>query len=155
MLLPELCHKCRQLRPKDLGRFFTVHGRCHDRKFVCNRCLSKPQATRCANSNPSPIELEARRAILDTGWKFVEEHKLGPFRFDFAIPRLRLLIEIDSVRWHSHPSRKARDRRKDESARQAGWDVARVTTKSAETVSYLVSQVVMKREAELATNLDY
>jgi len=155
MSLPELCHKCRQLRPKNLGRFFTVQGRCHDRKFVCNRCLAKPAPERCGNTSPSPIELEARRALLETGWKFVEEFELKTFRFDFAIRALRLLIEIDSKRWHSHPSRRARDKRKTEAAKAEGWDVTRVTTKSADSVSFMVKQVVMQREAELATSPDY
>jgi len=92
---------------------------------------------------------------MDTGWKFVEEFELGSFRFDFAIRPLRLLIEIDSKKWHSHPSRRARDKRKTEAAKEEGWDVARVITKSAESVSFMVSQVVKQREAELATTLDY
>jgi very-short-patch-repair endonuclease len=155
MPLPEICHKCRNLRPTDLGRFFTVRGRCHDRKFVCNRCLNKPVTIRCGNTAPSPVELEARRAIIGTGWRFVEEFEFKKFRFDFAIAPLRLLIEIDSRRWHQHPSRRARDQRKAAAAKAEGWDVARVVTSRAESVGFLVSQVVMKREAELATTPDY
>jgi very-short-patch-repair endonuclease len=155
MSLPEICHKCRQLRSKDLGRFFTVHGRCHDRKFICNRCLSKPQPARAGNSEPSPIEKEARQAIIETGWKFVEEFEFKSFRFDFAIIALRLFIEVDSKRWHQHPSRRARDRRKEEAAKAEGWDVARVTTRSADSIPFMVKQVVMTREAELATTPDY
>lgn len=94
-------------------------------------------------------------ALIGTGWKFVEEYELKTFRFDFAIERLRLLIEVDSKRWHSHPSRRARDRRKEEAARAEGWEVVRVSTKSGEAVSFMISQVVLKREAELAAHQDY
>lgn len=110
---------------------------------------------RCGKTAPSPLEREARKALIDTGWKFVEEYELKTFRFDFAIERLRLLIEVDSKRWHSHPSRRARDRRKEAAARAEGWEVARVTTKGAEAVSFMISQVVLKREAELAAHQDY
>lgn len=153
--LPQVCNRCRRLKGGHLGRFIKIPGRCHDRRWICNNCLEKPVAVRCGRSRPSPLELEARRSILETGYKFVEEYELGKFRFDFAVSPLRLLIEIDSKKWHDHPSRKARDRRKTEAAKQDGWDLVRVSSKRAESVSFLVKQAISRREEELAKPLDY
>jgi very-short-patch-repair endonuclease len=81
--------------------------------------------------------------------------ELGKFRFDFAIKPLRLLLEIDSKKWHNHPSRKARDKRKEQFAKAEGWEVARVSTSRAESVSFMVGQVIKRREAELTMSQDY
>jgi len=150
--LPEVCFRCHRLKASTLGRWVKVAGRAHDRHWVCNRCLGKPIIN--SVSRRSPIELEARRAVLATGYRFNEEFELGPFRYDLAIPALRLLLELDSRRWHRHPSRIARDRKKDQLAKVEGWTLARVSTKQAESVSFSVRQAVLRREAELSHDLD-
>jgi very-short-patch-repair endonuclease len=102
----------------------------------------------------SPLERDARHAVLDTGYKFQQEYELGPYRYDIAIPALRLLIEVDSKRWHSHPSRIARDRKKTELAKKEGWTLTRVSSKHAESVEFLVKQSVLRRESELTLDQD-
>lgn len=148
--LPQVCRRCHKLKLPTLGRYSKVAGREHDRRWVCYSCLGKPRPIRCANTAPSPLELAARRAAMDTGYRFVEEFPLGPFRFDLAFPALRLLLEIDSSRWHHHASRKSRDRRKEKAARAESWEVLRVTSRRAEPVEFLVRQAIMRRESELA-----
>ena len=88
------------------------------------------------------------------GYKFQQEYELGPYRYDIAIPALRLLIEVDSRRWHSHPSRIARDRKKAELAKKEGWVLTRVSSKHAESVEFLVKQSVLRRESELTLDQD-
>ena len=78
----------------------------------------------------------------------MEEFKLSKVRFDFAVPKLRLLVEIDSRRWHSHPSRKNRDRYKSRLAEDEGWKLVRVTGDSS-LVHDVVFSSVLSRENEL------
>lgn len=91
---------------------------------------------------------------MDTGYRVQEELELGNFRYDLAVPALRLILEIDSKRWHSHPSRIARDRRKDRLAKDEGWHLLRVSSKRSESIGFLVRQAVMRRESELTIDLD-
>ena len=72
---------------------------------------------------------------------------LGKFQFDLAVPALRLLIEVDGRRWHSHPSRKANDRRKDQFAVKEGWTVSRVQYPD---VAGKTAAAIHRREEELA-----
>ena len=65
-------------------------------------------------------------AIAKTGFRFKQEMPLGSFRLDFVIPALGLAIEVDSRRWHNHPSRQRRDRIKDRLAVEAGLKLVRV-----------------------------
>lgn len=151
--LPEVCACCHKLKLPHLGKRVKKKGREHDRRWVCYHCLGKPKNMATVH-NRSPLELEARRAVMDTGYHFQEEYELGPFRYDLAVPALRLLVEVDSRRWHSHPSRITRDRRKEQLATKEGWLVARVSSKRAETISFLVRQAVMRRESQLTIEPD-
>lgn len=151
--LPQLCASCRKLKEPNLGRRVKKRGREHDSSWICFHCLDKPAKLTCSRAR-SPLELEARRAVMDSGYRFQEEFQLGPFRYDIAVPALRLLVEIDSSKWHSHPSRVSRDRRKTRLAKAEGWELSRVNSKKAETIGFLVKQAVLRREAELSTDLD-
>ena len=74
----------------------------------------------------SPIERIVRSELLSKGYWVAQEYPLGPFRYDFAIPALRAIVEVDSHTYHDHPSRKARDRAKSALAESGGWTVCRV-----------------------------
>jgi very-short-patch-repair endonuclease len=148
--LPELCVACRHLKEAHLGRRVRKQGRAHDRVWICYQCLGRPKIVVC-NKTRSPLELEARAAVKETGYRYVEEHPIGPFKYDLAIPALRLLLEIDSKRWHSHPSRIARDKKKNKAAKAEGWEVTRISSKSVESIGFLVNQAVLRREAEVAS----
>jgi very-short-patch-repair endonuclease len=54
------------------------------------------------------------------------EFKLGSFIYDFAIPKLGLLIELDSKRYHSNKRHRIRDGAKDKNAADQGWTLKRV-----------------------------
>ena len=49
----------------------------------------------------------------------------GLHSFDFAIPELKLLIEIDGSYWHEKPGRKEKDLEIDRNARKQGYEVVR------------------------------
>ena len=89
--------------------------------------------------------------MLETGYHFVQEYELKPFIFDFALPKLRLLIEVDSVSYHHTPQQLSRDKRKSAFATKAGWEVARVRV--GRSLDSAVIRAVMDREAELGITL--
>jgi very-short-patch-repair endonuclease len=70
--------------------------------------------------------MTVRTTVGKLGFKVYAEFPLGPFTYDFAFPKLRLLIEIDSKRWHSGYARKQRDKRKTANAAQHGWALVRL-----------------------------
>ncbi|MGH9179615.1 MAG: type IV toxin-antitoxin system AbiEi family antitoxin domain-containing protein [Acidimicrobiales bacterium] len=51
----------------------------------------------------------------------------APGRVDFAFPWARLIIEVDSRRWHTRERDFEADRRRDREAQLAGWTVYRFT----------------------------
>jgi len=88
----------------------------------------------------------AIKILVKTGHRFVQEYQLGSFWYDFSIPAFRLLIEVDSHTYHSHPSRRRRDRAKAEIASEQGWKVARVTRDDMEGQ---INSAILKRQIEL------
>lgn len=126
MALPELCSRCRKLKQPDLGKFVGT-SQYRRRVFVCFACLDKQApAKRGRDRQPSPDEKAAAVTLAASGLKFVQEHSLGPFWFDFAIPSLMLLVEIDSHTYHRFPRQLRRDRDKQRYAEAGGWKVVRV-----------------------------
>ena len=149
MELSELCYLCRHLKDPSLGQFEKVPGRCHDRRFVCAACREKRAARpwrRGRDREPSPLERQAKSALLESDYLFEQEYQLGKLWFDFAIPTLRLLVEVDGKHWHAHPSRRKRDRMKSAIAAKAGWAVARVQLPDLEGK---VAAALHRRSAEL------
>lgn len=92
-------------------------------------------------------EVELRRAVHSLGLRFRLHVPVAPrCTPDFVFPRWRLAVFVDGCYWHGCPdhspsefrgpnaerwqqkisANRARDRRNDESARQAGWKVLRV-----------------------------
>jgi very-short-patch-repair endonuclease len=118
--LPQICHRCRKLKVPELGRFIWVKGR-NTPLFVCANCDSR-RFKRHRAVKPSPLELRARRALMAQTLPFEEQKRFGPWFFDFAVPALGLMIEVDGRTYHRH-QRRARDWAKAREARKAGWEV--------------------------------
>lgn len=126
--LPQICVKCRKLKMPNLGT--TVPGyRYNTFRFTCFECSSKPKVTRlCRTNNETQPESEVRQWLAKNGYtNAVAEYKLRPFIYDFAVPSLGLLIELDSKSYHQHPRHKIQDAKKDLHATSQGWTVKRVT----------------------------
>jgi very-short-patch-repair endonuclease len=66
------------------------------------------------------------RALNRRGWKFRQQHPIGPFVADFAHVRGRLVIEIDDTT-HSTDEERAYDRRREDYINSEGWDIFRVS----------------------------
>lgn len=124
--LPQVCKRCRKLKMPQLGTFKKVPHRCHDWYWVCHDCQPDPLVTRPASAPPSYLERKVIPVLTASGYAWQREFELSPFRFDFALPKLWLLIEADSSRWHQHASRRNRDQAKDRLAQEKGWLVVRV-----------------------------
>lgn len=57
---------------------------------------------------------------------FQREFPLSGAKFDFCIPDLKVLIEVDSASYHGTRKRRTRDWHKDEIAMAAGYGLIRV-----------------------------
>jgi very-short-patch-repair endonuclease len=55
----------------------------------------------------------------------VRQHKVGPFRIDFALPRQKFAIELDGLRDHGSTAAMARDRARERYLQAQGWYVIR------------------------------
>ena len=114
----------------DLGHFI-VKGRV--RRFICSECSERSAERRrvCGDKSreshrESPAEKSLRLFLKDEGYSVLSEYKVGEFYYDFAIVRLRMLIEVDSRRYHSGASKAKRDRIKDSVAESEAWHLVRV-----------------------------
>lgn len=133
----------------ELGRFIWVKNRSQP-LFICASCDTKPAFIRHRKRihKPSPLEIRARRALMDYGLPFEEQKPIGPWEFDFAVPSLALLIETDGRTYHRH--RKGKDRAKANEAVRAGWAITRLTSEDLEgrlvaALDYRVEQLEPKR----------
>lgn len=71
---------------------------------------------------------------MTVGIQFIQEyemrHSSGSYFFDFALPRLKLLVEIDSWSYHHTKRHKIRDACKHSFAEANGWTLIRLRGKS-------------------------
>jgi very-short-patch-repair endonuclease len=54
---------------------------------------------------------------------------LGPYRTDFAIPVLKLAIDVDGAYWHERPEAQVKDAQRDAELAAFGWSVMRFKEK--------------------------
>ena len=105
--------------------------------FICHGCANEENARlgrRLADKSHSPAEGKIERALTGRGYRFEREFKLGNFEFDFALPSVRVLVEIDGRTYHRHSDYE--DETEDQppptpgtkryAAQEAGWTLVRV-----------------------------
>jgi hypothetical protein len=100
------------------------------------RQLDRRLAGGPAESHPEIVVAAALTAAGVRG--LVRQHELvipgyGPARFDLAVPRLRWAIEVDIFPTHDQTLGRARDRRRDAAATQAGWSTRRLDRPTHDT----------------------
>jgi len=86
-----------------------------------------PQLARSAWAGASPTEREFAEQLGDVGLGFEREHRFAKarkWRFDFALPELKIAVEIDGG-VHRIAERFASDREKLNAATLQGWRVLR------------------------------
>jgi very-short-patch-repair endonuclease len=59
--------------------------------------------------------------------QFPLSYNNGSWLFDFYLPQLNMLVEIDGEYWHSKPQQVARDRLKEKTAKQANFLFCRIS----------------------------
>lgn len=145
--LPQVCSKCRKLKAANLGSFVKVRSQWSKRLWICDNCHTKPAFTRGRQRKPSPAERMAITILIRTGFPFQQEFPLGKFWFDFAIPALRLLIEVDSWTYHHTPWQLRRDAAKRKVGETEGWKVVNFNWK--QDLDGHITSEVDRRKSEL------
>jgi very-short-patch-repair endonuclease len=74
----------------------------------------------------SPIEDLVWGAIRFLGLPLYPQYPIGPYFADFADPERKLVIEVDSIRWHKDLEK---DARRDADMRKLGWMVVRIPSR--------------------------
>lgn len=145
--LPQPCHRCRKLKEAHLGKFIKLRHRYNTKIWICLNCLDNPKADKGVQRRDSPPERYAKKVLMASGWHFVQNYKIESAFFDFAIPQLSLLIEIDSKSYHRYPRQKSNDRRKDALAAQNHWNLHRFRPGAG--LENQISGLISSREAEI------
>jgi very-short-patch-repair endonuclease len=111
-------------RPSSAGKFYQVNGIHH---WKCNECRALEIATMTTNHR-SGAELQLAEVLRATHIHFQSKFKFKStgFEYDFAFPRRKLIIEIDSPKAHKGQNRRKRDAGKDALATKKGWAVVRL-----------------------------
>lgn len=125
--------------PKNPYRFFDLHeGKLIKRSglFICNSCLGRKRKyafDTAVRRKATPIEVIVCRLLESRNYSFQRNFQLGKFRFDFALPGLHLLVEVDGNTYHKKESpspdglpKKMRYGTKRWVADQAGWKMVRI-----------------------------
>jgi len=89
------------------------------------------------NTHDTKPEKEVRTILELTGIKYIRQYQVKDKVFDFYIPSLNLLIEVDGVYWHGkdlteetmnsmQKKHKINDNKKNDLARSEGYNLERV-----------------------------
>lgn len=127
--LPELCEVCRKLKVPSLGRF-KKSGQHGKRRFICYDCTERRGTSHRdgrLQHRQSPLEEQVNRALVEAGFKVIQEYRLDGKFFDFAVPSIRLIIEVDSKRYHRFGWQKRNDKIKDQVAKDHHWELVRIS----------------------------
>lgn len=105
-----------------------------NRKFCSVACYRR-------FTGETSIEKSIRLALEDIGLNFVQEGRLGRYSIDFLCQSQRLCIEVDGTYWHRN---KARDARKTNYIRDAGFRLIRISESEINTTENLTKMVIGK-----------
>jgi very-short-patch-repair endonuclease len=70
------------------------------------------------------------------------------YSIDFAMPDIKLGIEVDGALFHSTDDQKASDRRRDSRLAQQGWTILRFTDKEVENKTHQVIETIIKHQIQ-------
>lgn len=72
-----------------------------------------------------------------------QQHKVGPYRIDFAFPAPRIALELDGFRHIHDPATARKDAERDAYLREHGWVVLRVhETQFPDTFADMLCRVI-------------
>lgn len=138
--LPQVCCRCRNkdidgfTKPPSAGKFFRSQKYNKQPVWVCRTCLSQQRERPQKPGRESPLNRRVREALMVVREQFFPEyemkHDTGFYYFDFALPKLKLLLEIDGWSYHHTKRQKIRDACKHKFAEAHGWKLIRVKGKT-------------------------
>lgn len=124
--LPQVCDTCHKLKLAELGTFYRDRDRYNVRWWRCHACHEKTVERKNRKDSESPPERRLRKALAGLRHQCVAEYELGPYTYDFAFPRLMLLIELDSKTYHRTRRQLRVDSLKDGYAKRNEWKLQRI-----------------------------
>ncbi len=98
------------------------------------------------NKTESPIERKVFKSLWFRNHPVVTQYPIKKYRLDIAFPALKICVEFDGREWHSSPSQKARDRRRDKHLESLGWVTLRF---SGSQINRDLNSVISKIESEI------
>lgn len=148
--LPQVCGTCKKLKPAGAISRRKCKGRYNTFYWICDACAEKPKPIKRNNrrNKETPIERAARLALQKCGFKCEAEYDVGGCIYDFAVPELMLLIEVDSPSYHRWPRQKRRDAIKTKIAGKHRYKLVRIRS-DVDTIDIRAAQAVEDRRSEL------
>lgn len=102
--------------------------------------IARARRLRQAENAPEERAWAALRTLRAQGYPVRRQFPIGPYVADFAIVRVRLIIEVDGS-IHDDEEVRALDERREEDLRRLGWDVMRVSAAEAMSADHLLARV--------------
>lgn len=118
------CKRCGKFAHREQGEYFSSER--IFKGFICGTCAAnkEPKKEKAETRKLSPAEEEAREALKTFGHPFIREFEIKGVFFDFCIPDMQVLIEVDGFTTH-RGARKSRDVVKNRIAAAAGYELLR------------------------------
>lgn len=106
--------------------------------------------------NPTPIHRRLMTALEATkaGARGKAEYKIGPYYADIAYPDVRLCVECDGRDYHTSPSDRERDERRNNYMAKLGWKVRRFRGRDIHHAVQACVEIVLADLKALGANLD-
>lgn len=134
---PQHCRKCARLHD-NAKRIESMRNSPAVRKNVCKAVRirwANPNAKRCGK--PSPHENVLAAMLTKAGLDYI--HQFNPegcrWVYDFLLPDLGLLLELDGMDHYYYAKVKARDYEKDAWALEHGYDIGRIWVSDLSTIT--------------------
>lgn len=131
----ETCRNC--------GSEFRREPADFDRQFCCFACYR-------AFSGETLPERAVRFALDAIGVTYIQECQVGRYSIDFALPALKIALEVDGEYWHQDTSKESRRTRYLE---RHGWRVARITDTEIANAEHLATYIASRLNTVAASEL--
>ena len=92
---------------------------------------------------PEVTAWQALRTLRTHGFPVRRQHPIAGYVVDFAIPKARLVIEIDGS-MHDNPEAQSADAKRQSDIEQRGWSFLRVDTQTALSADHLMTLVTAR-----------
>lgn len=98
-----------------------VRGTKYSREVGVKKALMRQQSPFL-----SPLEQQLLNVFTQCGIKVVPQFALEIYSIDFAIPEIKLAIEVDGGNWHDSPAKRSHDTGKEVLLSNRNWKLIRV-----------------------------